>query len=129
MKERNASEAIRHLRMVKDIIQYEQGAVANAELTRTEVGDEEAFQRILADFSGDPRFQSLSQVPQRHSSWATWAATHSLPPRGPYIARVIYDYDPCLSTRAPSPLESSTIWLAAAGALGLAAILFMSRKP
>lgn len=127
LKEGNTQEALRYFTMVRDIIQYEQGAVANAEGS-VEISERDIAQRVLDDLRSDPQFASLAQVPVRMDSWATWAATHPLPPKGPYIARVIYDYDPCLSVPVESSTGSSVLWLAGAGALGLAAVLFLSTK-
>mgnify|MGYP000146665249 CR=1 FL=1 len=129
-KEGNAPEAERYFRMIQDIIQYEQGA--GAEIPSSTQSENAALQRVLADFSGDTRFQSLSQVPRTRSSWAAWTATHTLPPKGPYIARVVYDYDRCLSATSPS-LRSRTLLAGSAiglgvGVVGLAAILFLSQK-
>ena len=127
LKEGNTQEALRYFTMVRDIIQYEQGAVANAE-NSVAVSESEVAQRILADLRSDPPFVSLAQVPATFDSWTAWAATHPLPPKGPDIARVIYDYDPCLSPPAETSTGSSMIWLAGAGVLGLAAVLFLSTK-
>ena len=127
LKEGNRPEAVRYATMVRDIIQYEQGAVANAE-NSVAVSESEVAQRILADLRSDPQFVSLAQVPATFDSWTAWAATHPLPPKGPDIARVIYDYDPCLNAPVESSRGSSTIWLVGAGALGLAAVLFLSQK-
>ena len=123
LKEGNASEVERHFQMARDIVQYEQGATESSRAT-----DVDVFSRILADFRDDPMFQSLAQVPQQRSSWATWAVTHPLPPKGPYIARVVLDYDPCLSAPTPASSGNMSVWLAAAGAVGLVAVLYMAQK-
>lgn len=128
LKEGNAAEAERYFRMIQGLIQYEQGAVANAE-NSVAVSENDVVQRILADLRSDPQFQSLAQVPARMDSWATWAATHPLPPKGPDIARVIYDYDPCLSAPVESSTGSSALWTAVGiGTLGLATVLFLAQK-
>jgi len=128
LKEGNAPEAERYFRMIQGLIQYEQGAVANAE-NSVEIRESDVAQRILADLRSDPLFRSLTQVPARMDSWATWARANPLPPKGPYIARVIYDYDPCLSAPVESSTGSSALWMAVGvGTLGLATVLFLSQK-
>lgn len=128
LKEGNSPEGLRYFTMVRDIIRYEQGAVANAE-NSVEISERDVAQRILADLRSDPLFQSLAQVPAQLDSWTTWAATHPLPPKGPDIARVIYDYDPCLNAPAESSTGSSALWMAVGvGTLGLATVLFLSQK-
>lgn len=130
LKEGNTQEALRYFTMVRDIIQYEQGAVANAE-NSVEISERDIAQRVLDDLRSDPRFRGLDQVPMNTDSWTAWVATHTLPPKGPYIARVIYDYDPCLTAGSSISTITGTgvgVAIAVVGALGLVALLLMSSQ-